>query len=156
MSTKCFKPGKRLCGQDENDRPWLRHYPSDVPPSLNYPQSYPVTALLIEKAEQVPEKVFTVYKDQVITYRQMDALTDVLAWALVVDLGIKKGDRVALFLPNLPQFVLAFFGVLKAGGVVTAMNPAYKEGEVLFRLKRLRVQRWSFAWPAQLCHCFNP
>jgi len=113
-------------------RPWLRYYPSGVPASLNYPQK-PVGTLLTEKAEQVPDKVCTVYKDQIITYRQMDALTDALAMALV-KLGIKKGDRVALFLPNLPQFVLAFFGVLKAGGVVTAINPAYKEGEVLFQL----------------------
>ena len=59
----------------------------------------------------------------------MEILSDKLATGLC-KLGIAKGDRVGVVLPNSPQFVLAFYGVLKAGGVVVAANPSYRHGEL--------------------------
>ena len=56
-------------------------------------------------------------------------ITDHLAAALV-DMGVKKGDRVGIFMPNTPQFVMAYFGILKAGGVVVATNPLYMPTEI--------------------------
>ncbi len=113
-------------------KPWLNHYDQGVLAQIDYPE-IPVFAFLTEKAAKHPDQVCTIFKGQTISYQQMDNLTDNLAAALV-KMGLKKGDRVALFLPNLPQFVLSFYGVLKAGGVVVAMNPTYKEVEVFYQL----------------------
>jgi long-chain acyl-CoA synthetase len=63
----------------------------------------------------------------------MERLSNQFATSLV-KLGVKKGDRVAIFLPNIPQFVIAYFGVLGAGAVVTAINPLYREREVEYQL----------------------
>jgi long-chain acyl-CoA synthetase len=60
----------------------------------------------------------------------MNAFTDHMAAALV-EMGVKKGDRVGIFMPNTPQFIIAYFGILKAGGVVVAVNPTYPPDEVI-------------------------
>jgi long-chain acyl-CoA synthetase len=75
----------------------------------------------------------------VITYRQMNEMTDALAGALAA-LGVKKGDRVGLFMPNTPQFVLAYFGILKAGGVVVATNPLYTPPEIEHQVNDAGIQ----------------
>ena len=113
------------------DRVWLAHYDPGVPASIDYPE-IPVFAFLEEAARQHPDLPCTIFRDQRVTYGQMKALTDRLAAALQA-LGVRKGQRVGLFLPNLPQFVLAYYAVLKAGGVVAAMNPAYKQRELAFQ-----------------------
>ena len=64
---------------------------------------------------------------------KLDLLSNQFANALV-KLGVKKGDRVALFLPNIPQFIIAYFGILKAGAVVTAISPLHREREVEYQL----------------------
>ena len=69
----------------------------------------------------------------------MNALTDHMAAALV-EMGVKKGDRVGIFMPNVPQFVIAYFGILKAGGVVVAVNPTYPPDEVI-RQSMTRISR---------------
>ncbi len=69
-----------------------------------------------------------------MTYGQVDELSSRFAAALV-SLGVKKGDRVAIFLPNMPQFVLSYFGILKAGGVVVPCSPLYKAKELEFQLR---------------------
>ena len=63
----------------------------------------------------------------------MELLSNQFAHALA-KLGVKKGDRVALFLPNIPQFIIAYFGILKAGAVVTAISPLHREREVEYQL----------------------
>ncbi len=62
----------------------------------------------------------------------MNEITDRVAAALA-DLGVKKGDRVGIFMPNTPQFVMAYFGILKAGGVVVATNPLYTPSEIEYQ-----------------------
>ncbi len=113
------------------ERPWHKHYDPGVPITIDYPD-VPLFHFLEEMASRVPENPCTVFHDQVIRYGEMNALVDRLAASLVAR-GLKKGDRVGLFLPNLPQFVLAFYGILKAGGVVVAMNPSYKQRELEFQ-----------------------
>ncbi|HNO32396.1 MAG TPA: long-chain fatty acid--CoA ligase, partial [Anaerolineales bacterium] len=81
-------------------------------------------------ARKYPDRACTIFKGAVISYREMNAMSDHMAAALV-DMGVKKGDRVGLFMPNLPQFVVAYFGILKAGGVVVAVNPTYPVDEIL-------------------------
>jgi long-chain acyl-CoA synthetase len=111
-----------------SDHPWLESYDDAVPKSLNYPE-VPLFHFLEKSAEDYPERPCTIFKGAKISYREMDALTDQLAAGLA-SLGIKKGDRVGLFIPNTPQFVMAYFAVLKIGGVVVATNPLYSAREL--------------------------
>ena len=111
-----------------NDRPWLAHYDKGVPQTIEYPKA-PLFHFLEEAAQKYPDRACTIFKGAVISYREMNALTDHMAAALV-ELGVKKGDRVGIFMPNTPQFVMAFFGILKAGGVVVATNPLYTPPEI--------------------------
>ncbi len=112
-----------------NDRPWLAHYDKGVPQTIEYPKE-PLFHFLEEAARKYPDRACTIFKGAVISYREMNALTDHMAAALV-ELGVKKGDRVGIFMPNTPQFVIAYFGILKAGGVVVAVNPTYPVDEIL-------------------------
>ncbi len=108
--------------------PWIKNYDEGVPAHIDYPQK-PLFHFLEESAKKYPNKACTIFKGATISYKEMDELTDALAGALA-DLGVKKGDRVGIFMPNTPQFVIAYYGVLKAGGVVVASNPLYTAGEI--------------------------
>jgi long-chain acyl-CoA synthetase len=114
-------------------RPWHDYYDEGIPTSLTYPQ-VPVFHFLEESAKNYPDKPCTIFKGAVITYQEMSRITDNLAAALV-DLGVKKGDRVGVLIPNTPQFVIAFFAILKAGGVVVATNPQYTGREITHQAK---------------------
>ncbi|MBI3161222.1 MAG: AMP-binding protein [Chloroflexi bacterium] len=112
-----------------NTRPWLAHYDMGVPQTIEYPKA-PLFHFLEEASHKYPDHACTIFNGAVISYREMNALTDHMAAALV-ELGVKKGDRVGIFMPNTPQFVIAYYGILKAGGVVVAVNPTYPPDEVL-------------------------
>ncbi|MCC7118924.1 MAG: long-chain fatty acid--CoA ligase [Anaerolineales bacterium] len=112
-----------------SNKPWLAHYDKGVPQTIEYPQA-PLFHFLEEAARKYPDRACTIFKGAVITYKEMSALSDHIA-ASLVEMGVKKGDRVGIFMPNLPQFVMAFFGILKAGGVVVAVNPTYPPDEVV-------------------------
>lgn len=108
---------------------WLRHYDEGVPHTL---QPYPESTLLDivkETSTQRPEHTALLFKGSKITYAELDRLSAAFANALI-DLGVKKGDRVALMLPNSPQFIISLLGVWKAGGVVVPLNPLYTEHEL--------------------------
>lgn len=111
-----------------NERPWLKRYDEGVPAHLEYP-AIPLFKLLEEAAEKYPDRPCTIFKGAVITYREMNELTDRLAAGLT-EIGIKKGDRVGIFMPNIPQFVLAYFAILKTGAIVVAINPLYTSREI--------------------------
>lgn len=113
-------------------KPWLKHYDPGVSAHLEYPD-VPLFRLLDEAAARFPQRACTIFEDQAISYQEMAQLTHRLAAGLR-HLGVQKGDRVGLIMPNIPQFVLAYYAVLRAGGVVVAMNPHYKERELLFHL----------------------
>jgi long-chain acyl-CoA synthetase len=110
-------------------QPWLKHYDKGVPHSINYP-SVPIFHFLEESARKYPNQPCTIFKGEVISFQEMDAITDKLAAALA-GLGIKKGDRVGIFIPNTPQFVMVYFGILKAGGVVVAIDSRYTAPEIV-------------------------
>ncbi|NWF63781.1 MAG: long-chain fatty acid--CoA ligase [Chloroflexi bacterium] len=112
-----------------SNKPWLAHYDKGVPHTIEYPQ-VPLFHFLEEAARKYPDRACTIFKGAVISYREMDKLANSMAAALV-EMGVKKGDRVGLFMPNTPQFVMAYFGILKAGGVVVAVNPTYPVEEIL-------------------------
>ena len=110
-------------------KPWLVNYDEGVPQTIEYPE-VPLFYFLEESAKTYPDAACTIFKGAKITYKEMNNITDSLAAGLV-DLGVKKGDRVGIFMPNTPQFVIAYFAILKAGGVVVATNPLYSPREIV-------------------------
>jgi len=110
------------------DRPWLKQYDEGVPHTIEYPE-VPLFYFLEQAAKNYPDSPCTIFKGEKITYREMNDLTDRLAAGLA-ELGVKKGDRVGIFMPNTPQFTVAYFAVLKLGGVVVATNPLYSAREI--------------------------
>jgi long-chain acyl-CoA synthetase len=112
-----------------SNKPWLANYDKGVPQTIDYPK-VPLFHFLEEAARKYPDHACTIFKGAVISYREMNKMADSIAAALV-EMGVKKGDRVGLFMPNIPQFVPAYFGILKAGGVVVAVNPTYPVEEIL-------------------------
>ncbi|MBN1535260.1 MAG: long-chain fatty acid--CoA ligase [Anaerolineales bacterium] len=110
------------------DRMWFKHYDEGVPHHIDYPQA-PLFNFLEEAAKKYPNSPCTIFKGAIITYREMNEQTDRLAAALY-ELGVKKGDRVGILMPNTPQFVIAYFAILKIGGVVVATNPLYTATEI--------------------------
>jgi long-chain acyl-CoA synthetase len=115
------------------DRPWLRHYDTKVPHTLTYPD-VPLFRLLEDTARTHPRNTATIFFGARLTYSQINEQADRLATALR-HMGVQKGDSVAIMLPNCPQFVIAYYAILKAGGVAVPTNPLYKPREVAFQLK---------------------
>lgn len=111
-----------------DDRPWLKNYDQGVPQHIDYPE-IPLFQMLEEAARNYPETPCTIFKGAKISYREMNAIADQLAAGLA-SLGVKKGDRVGIFMPNTPQFVMAYFAVLKLGAIVVAVNPLYSAREI--------------------------
>jgi len=114
------------------DKPWLKQYDEGVPHNLEYPK-VPLHWFLEESARKYPQTLATIlpgkFGDTKLTYRELNGLANRLANALI-DLGLMKGDRVALYMPNCPQFVIAYAAILKAGGIVVATSPLYSAREV--------------------------
>jgi len=102
--------------------------------SVAPPEMKPLYSLLTDSARLHPDNLCIHYQGRGFTYSQVDELSSKFAAALV-SLGVKKGDRVAIFMPNIPQLVLSYFGTLKAGGIVVMCNPTYKERELEFQLR---------------------
>ena len=95
--------------------------------------SFNLAIILRESADSSPGRPVALYGSGQMTYAELDALSDRLAAGLEAS-GLQPGDRVALQLPNIPQFLVAYFGILKAGGVVVPMNVMLKAPEVGFQL----------------------
>ncbi len=112
---------------------WLNAWPAEVPKHIDIPRVY-LQDILQKSTKEFPQKIAIVFGDREISYAQLDLLSNKFANSLV-KLGVKKGERVAIFLPNIPQFIVAYFGILKAGGVVTAISPLHREREVEYQLK---------------------
>jgi len=110
------------------ERPWLKSYEKEVPATIQYPK-VPLFKLLTESAKRFPKKTATIFYGSRLSYEQLDEMTNRFAHALA-GLGVKKGDRVAIMLPNIPQCVIAYYGTLKLGAVVVQTNPLYVEREL--------------------------
>jgi len=115
------------------DKPWLKKYDPGVPHSLQPYPDHPLHHYLTEAAQKHPDRWLTVSSAHLpvvgrqgkkLTYKEIDDLSDNLAAALM-NMGLKKGDAVAVVMPNCAQFVISFYAILKAGGVVAATNPTY-------------------------------
>jgi long-chain acyl-CoA synthetase len=119
--------------QELVERPWLKAK-LDGRYSIPPPEKKPLYSLLTDSARLHPNNLCIHYQGRNFTYSQVDDVSSRFASALI-SLGVKKGDRVAIFMPNLPQLVFAYFGILKVGAVVVMCNPIYKERELEYQLK---------------------
>ncbi|RMD64016.1 long-chain fatty acid--CoA ligase, partial [Candidatus Parcubacteria bacterium] len=120
------------------DRPWFQHYDEGVPRHIDYPQA-PVFHFLEESARKYPDRPCTIFKGATLSFREINELSDRLAAGLY-KLGVRKGDRVGIFMPNTPQFVIAYFAILKIGGVVVATNPLYTPREIIHQVNDAGIQ----------------
>jgi long-chain acyl-CoA synthetase len=120
------------------DHPWLKFYDKDVPQHIEYP-AIPLFGLLEASARKYPENPCTIFKGAVISFREMNEISDRLAAGLAA-LGIKKGDRVGLMMLNLPQFVISFFGIIKAGAIAVAINPLYSAREIIHQVNDAGIE----------------
>jgi long-chain acyl-CoA synthetase len=111
-----------------SERPWHAHYDYWVRPHLNYPRR-PLTDILRIAAADVPDAPATSFFGETLTYSQLKAAADKFATALA-RMGIAKGDRVGIMLPNCPHYVIAVFGILRLGAIVVNVNPLYTQREV--------------------------
>ncbi len=114
-------------------RPWVRYYEPGVPEELSYP-SLTLGDILAETARKFPDTAALLFYGKKIAYRELDRLAGRFGRALQ-QLGVKKGDRVALMLPNIPQMVIAYYGTLRSGAVAVATNPLYHDHELEVQLK---------------------
>ncbi len=117
------------------ERPWRKAWARQVIDGGDEPpEPRPLYELVSSTAARNPEKTCIRFQGVSMTYAQVDELSSRFAGALVSE-GMTKGDRVATFMPNMPQFVIAYFGILKAGGLVVPCSPLYKAKELEFQLK---------------------
>jgi long-chain acyl-CoA synthetase len=121
------------------EKPWLKEYDSGVPATIDYPK-VPLYQFLLDSAAKYPDRPVLIFgnvveplgnalMDTAMTYSQLLELTRRFAAALQ-KLGVQKGDRVAVHLPNCPQFVIAYYATLMAGGIVVPCNPQYVPREL--------------------------
>ena len=108
-------------------KPWHKSWPPNVPKTITYPNT-PLHELLEITAEKHPNHIAINFLGKTITYQELNTQVNKLATALA-KLDVKKGDRVAIYLPNTPQFVITFYAVSKIGAISTAISPLYKENE---------------------------
>jgi len=110
------------------EKPWLKFYDPAVPANLQYPDML-LPQVLNNAADQFPEKVGLFFFGGKIKYAELRAHADQFANALR-SIGFRKGDRVGIILPNMPQAIISAFGVLKAGGVAVFFDPRGEEEEL--------------------------
>jgi long-chain acyl-CoA synthetase len=115
------------------NKPWLKHYPAEVAPTFDYPK-HNLAQFLVKSAALYPQQTALDFLGKKISYHSL--LDSVYRFAnALLRLGIRKGDRVAVMLPNCPQAVIAYYGTLLMGGIVVMTNPLYMPRELEHQLK---------------------
>jgi len=115
------------------EKSWFSHWPEGVPRSIQYPERS-LGEVLRKSATEAPDRAAIIYFGTRLSFKELDGLVDKFGVALQ-DIGVKKGDRVAIYLPNVPQFVIAYYATLRIGGIVVALSPLYKDREIAHILK---------------------
>ncbi|WP_128894012.1 long-chain-fatty-acid--CoA ligase [Longirhabdus pacifica] len=112
---------------------WLQHYPKEIKPQYEFPK-HNIASFIVDSEKKLSDKTALHFLGKDTTYKKI--LEDCYRFAnLIRDLGVKKGERVAIMLPNCPQLVAAYYGTLMAGSVVVMTNPLYKEKEMIHQFK---------------------
>jgi long-chain acyl-CoA synthetase len=116
-----------------SDHPWVKFYEPGIPPGLTYPD-LTLGNILSQTASKYPGHTALLFFGRKITFAELDGLVNRFSHALS-GLGVNKGDRVALMLPNIPQMVIAYYGTLRIGAIAVATNPLYLAHELEVQLK---------------------
>ncbi|MHA2397608.1 MAG: long-chain-fatty-acid--CoA ligase [Promethearchaeota archaeon] len=128
-------------------KPWLKSYDEGVPHEINFPEMN-IYEFLDNSEKEFRGRTAIWFMKNKISYKKFKDVADRLATALV-NMGVKKGDVVALMLPNMPQFMFGFYGIQKAGGIVTACSVLHTEHELAYQLNDSGAEI-IIAWDAQL------
>ncbi|MHA2368983.1 MAG: long-chain-fatty-acid--CoA ligase [Candidatus Hodarchaeales archaeon] len=116
------------------DQPWFKLWPKELPKHLEYPEDFPLYKFLQEAAELSPDNTAMIFFDKKMNYGEF--WDKVLRFASALSkLGIKKGDRIGIYLPNCPQFAIAFFAINRLGAVIVPFNTQYVDHELSYQLK---------------------
>ncbi len=120
------------------NRFWHKSWPKDFPFDIEIPTTT-IHDTLTATAHRYPDNPAYHFQGNTVTFKEVDLLSNQLANGLL-ELGVKKGDRIAFMLPNVPQAPLSLFGILKAGGIVTPINPLFKQHELRYQLDSAEVR----------------
>lgn len=112
---------------------WLKHYPKEISGEIDI-EAKPVQKYLQDTAKEFPDKIAIHFMGKELTYTQLYESSLKVA-SYLKGIGLERGDRVAIMLPNTPQAVMAYYGVLLAGGIVVQTNPLYTEREIEYQMK---------------------
>jgi long-chain acyl-CoA synthetase len=121
-----------------SQRPWLTSYGQDVPRTIPLPRQ-PLHKFLEGAADWAPKRTATVFFGETLTYKQLNAKVNQFAHSLH-GLGVRPGDRVMIVLPNMPQFVIAYFATIKIGGVVVLPNPDANAVAILKQIQNVEAK----------------
>jgi len=118
-----------------NSKPWLSNYPTGVPAQIDMTEFSSIMDVFRKAVARAPEQKAFINMDRAITYAQMDQLSMSFANYLTGTLGLQRGDRVAIMMPNLLQYPVVLFGILRAGLVVVNTNPLYTARELKHQME---------------------
>ena len=110
------------------DKPWLSSYEKNVAGNLEFEEAF-LPDFLERSAEKFPDNMALLFQGYKVTYRELKNMVDCFATALA-DFGIKKGDSVAILLPNVIPCVVAYYAILRIGGIAVMNNPLYSDREL--------------------------
>ncbi|MBP7602466.1 MAG: long-chain fatty acid--CoA ligase [Spirochaetes bacterium] len=115
------------------DKPWLKHYTMNCPPKIAY-KKIPLPEFLEASAREYPDHIALIFQGYTVTYRELKEMVDRFA-ACLSDFGIKKGDAVAILLPNCIPCVVAYYATLTIGGIAVMNNPLYSDRELEYQYR---------------------
>lgn len=113
--------------------PWVKHYDRGVPSTLQPYPDHTVVDIVSKRAVEIPDTPALYFKGSTVTWHDLERLSNALAQAFLKE-GLKKGDRIALLLPNSPQMIISELAIWKIGAVAVPMNPLYTEHELVYAL----------------------
>jgi len=111
---------------------WLKHYEKGVPETIDYPDK-PLFKLVEDNAKEYPDTPAVIFMGKKITFKELQKAIEQFAAALY-SLGIRQGDRVAIILPNLPQYPMVHYALMKLGAIIVPTNPLYVERELEYQM----------------------
>ncbi|KGK90027.1 acyl-CoA synthetase [Desulfosporosinus sp. HMP52] len=118
--------------------PWTKHYDSEVPITLSYPQE-PLPSLFHKSVKNHAEAIALIFFGRKISYQQLGSYINSLTTSLH-KIGIQQGDRIALLLPNCPQYVISYYAILSLGAIVVPVNPLSTESELIHIFRDAQVR----------------
>ena len=133
-SKEDFEKDKEIFEKWILSKPWIKFYDKETPKEVEIPE-IPLYELLDNAYKIGADHVAMIFLGNKIKYRDLHIDSEKFGNMLVNKFSVKKGDKIALYLPNSPQFAVVFYGIIKVGGIATPMNPLYTAREVAYQIK---------------------